>query len=153
MCCIRMLFCAGSMSHTYVSTQIKTCFDRHGWYFMKNTGKERTLNWVCIQNPDNYEVDFSLNEATGFFQIYAVCVKIKLWRRYNNTAHWCTLIDNSSYMTPFTNILISMESPIIAACTYVISYIAVPLLPQHNAIKITIQICHFHHFDCCHPET
>jgi len=100
-----------------------------------------------------YEVDFSLNEATGFFQIYAVCVKIKLWRRYNNTAQRCTLIDNSSCMTPFTNILISMESPIIAACTYVISYIAVPLLPQHNAIKITIQICHFHHFDCCHPET
>ena len=77
-----------------------------------------------------YEVDFSLNEATGFFQIYAVCVKIKLWRRYHNTAQRCTLIDNSSCMTPFTNILISMESPIIAACTCVISYIAAPSFPS-----------------------
>ena len=65
-------------------------------------------------------MDFSRNEATVFFQIDAVCVKIKLWWRYNNTAQRYTLIDNSSYITPFTNILISMESPVIAACTYAI---------------------------------
>ena len=36
-----------------------------------------------------------------------------------------------------------MESPDIDACTYVMSYIASPLLPQHDdAIKIMYQICH-----------
>ena len=60
---------------------------------------------------------------------------------------------NSSNITPFTNILISMESPVIFACTYAISYIASPLLPQNSVIRSMVEICHFHHFDCYHPET
>jgi len=61
-------------------------------------------------------------------------------------------LGNSSNITPFTNILISMESPVIAACTYAISYIASPLLPQYSVIKSMMEICHFHHFDCYHPD-
>ena len=36
---------------------------------------------------------------------------------YDNNAQRYTLIGNSTYITPFTNILISTESPVITACT------------------------------------
>jgi len=35
-----------------------------------------------------------------------------------------------------------MESPNISACAYAIPYIACPLLPQNDAIKIMCQIFH-----------